>query len=118
MMVAKLGQSATRARPGPLRVARDTVAQATKVASVTGRAADETDQVFDGEVLDEVQTTTAPEAAGTSSYAQSDTYVTASISVDGVVLDNRRIRNKGASSCRVFPEKMGFNVKFNEYVPG
>ncbi|HEX2880849.1 MAG TPA: CotH kinase family protein, partial [Polyangiaceae bacterium] len=40
------------------------------------------------------------------------------ITFDGVSFDNVGIRNKGASSCRVLPEKMGFNIKFNEFVQG
>jgi spore coat protein CotH len=79
---------------------------------------DETEQVFDREVLHEVVITTAPENIGTFSCPPSEMYVTASVSFDGVVLDNVGIRNKGASSCRVFPEKMGFIVKFNEFVLG
>jgi hypothetical protein len=83
-----------------------------------GATVDETERVFDREVLHEVLITTAAENIATFSCPPSDTYVAASVSFDGVLLDNVGIRNKGASSCRVFPDKMGFNVKFNEVVQG
>jgi spore coat protein CotH len=87
-------------------------------ADDAGVVIDETERVFDREVLHEVVISTEPANITEFSCPPSDVYVSASVTFDGMTFDNVGIRNKGASSCRVFPEKMGFNVKFNEFVSG
>lgn len=83
-----------------------------------GPTVDPTEVVFDRDKLHEISITTDPANLASLGCPPSETRVSATLTFDGVTLTNVGIRNKGQTSCRPPSDKLGFSIKFNEFVAG
>lgn len=82
-----------------------------------GTVDDDTAAVFDPDVLHQVAIEVADEDVAALDEV-SDTRVPCTLTYDGVTLEDVGVRNRGQTSFRPTDQKLGFNLKMNEFVAG